>query len=132
MKKILLTLAVLVASHSAAAAHADTKTETYGIHLFFNETEFVDVLTISTDANGTMTGHMFVPNDFEGAIENIHGSELSISFDLFVPKNLARPTDLVFHYKGQFFDKSRRHIIGYVTLKNEDQFLASFTGFIRN
>jgi hypothetical protein len=38
----------------------------YGIHLFFDEKEFVDTMTISQNAEGNLTGRMDVPNDFSG------------------------------------------------------------------
>jgi hypothetical protein len=130
MKKINLTLAMFVVFMSAKAFAADLVTS-YGIHLFFNETEYVDVLTITQNANGSITGLMEVPNDFTGEVNNLVIGEKTISFDLFVPKNPARPEDLIFHYEGQFFDASQNQVIGFVTLKDQTDFVASFTGFAR-
>ena len=104
----------------------------YGIHLFFTEEEFIDTLHFSMDENGNLQGFMDVPNDFAGYISELKIEGLEISFDLFVPKNRARPQDLVFHYRGEFFDESLVQLKGFVTLKGEDDFVASFLGFKRN
>lgn len=107
-------------------------TGVYGLHLFFSEKEYVDVLTLGYDQAGQkMTGHMHVPNDFDGELENIKVDGEKISFELFVPKNNSRPEDLIFHYEGRFFDKSYRQLIGYVTLKGSNNFVASYTAFLR-
>ncbi len=122
---------LLVGLVGPAAAVADTPHEVYGIHLYFDEKEFVDEMTISRPETGELTGRMHVPNDFDGDLENIKLDQNEISFDLLVPRNAARPKDLVFHYEGRFFDSSHNQLIGFVTLKGESGFVASFTGFRR-
>lgn len=131
MKKLQrIGLLFLLLINTAVAANT-TVTGEYGIHLFFNETEFIDVMTINQNEKGELTGEMFVPDDFDGKLENIQLTEKSISFDLFVPKNLSRPKDLIFHYEGEFHNKDYKQIIGFVTLKGESEFVCSFTGFKR-
>lgn len=104
----------------------------YGLHLFFTETEFVDVLTFKTDQEtGVLTGHMYVPDDFEGYISNFKQIGLKITFDLFVPKNLSRPTDLIFHYTGTFHSKNLKQLIGFVTIKGHKDFVASYIAIKR-
>lgn len=131
MKTIILAMALVLQVGNAHAAAQNSETLTYGIHLFFDEKGFVDVLTLKSNSDGTVEGTMHVPNDFDGKVENLVLGTNSVSFDLFVPKNLGRPNDLVFHYDGRFFDSSRKQIIGFVELKGDTQFLASFTGFLR-
>jgi hypothetical protein len=114
-----------------SVANAGALEGVYGIHLYFDEKEFVDEMTISQSATGELSGRMHVPNDFDGDLENIKVNENEISFDLLVPRNAARPKDLVFHYEGRFFDSSHRQLVGFVTLKGEADFVASFTGFKR-
>ena len=111
----------------ATSANADT----YGLHLFFNETEFVDVMTLEK-SNGQLNGKMQVPNDFDASLENVTVHGLDISFDLLVPKISARPQDLVFHYNGKFFDSSLKQLTGYVTIKDQPGFVASFVAFLRD
>ncbi len=136
MKYILLALSLLLTTHSANAVNVDTSLnptvvkKTYGLHLFFNEQEFVDVLTIE-EGMCVLQGHMSVPNDFEGDIENIVKVGNKLEFDLLVPKNAARPNDMIFHYSGTFFDSDEKQLIGYVTLKDDSKFIASFTAFQR-
>ena len=135
LKALLLFLPVLVFTTFAAAAPAVPITTShdqgvYGIHLFFNETEFVDVLSLDFDPAG-LKGHMHVPDDFDGEIANAILQDQQIEFDLFVPKNGARPTDLIFHYQGVFFDETRKQLTGTVTIKGEKTFLAAFVGFRR-
>lgn len=128
MKTLLLLLAVFYTPTSYAA------TRTYGLHLFFNEKEFVDVLTIQdkfAHFGEPIGGTMHVPNDFDGEIIDGVIRENKITFDLLVPKNSARPEDLLFHYEGTFFDKKREQIIGFVTIKNQPGFVASFVAFLR-
>ena len=103
----------------------------YGIHLFFNEQEFVDVLQIYPHFDGELYGIMYVPNDFDGEISDLKIEGLAIEFDLFVPKNDSRPKDLIFHYEGQFFNLNYEQLKGFVTLKDENEFVASFVGFKR-
>lgn len=129
MKKLILLSLFTLFSFSALA---EVPTGTYGLHLFFNETEFVDVLTLSIDEAGKFKGHMHVPNDFDGDIENVKFNGNQITFDLFVPKNSARPKDLIFHYKGTLFNEKNDQMTGYVTLKGETNFLASFVAFKRD
>jgi hypothetical protein len=129
MKKMIVTMAMMLMALSAKAA--DAQNLTYGIHLFFNETEFLDVMVLDKNASGKIEGTMFVPNDFDGKLENIKMTETTISFDLFVPKNAARPEDLIFHYEGQFFDSTKEQLTGYVTIQNQSGFVASFVGFLR-
>lgn len=129
MKNLIMFLILGLNGFTSAQA-ADTPDLTYGIHLFFNETEFVDVLTLK-NKKGQLEGEMDVPNDFKGPLKNIQFKDKKITFDLFVPKNSARPRDLIFHYEGQFFDKSRKQLVGYVTLKDSSEFVASFVGFLR-
>lgn len=104
----------------------------YGIHLFFNEKEFVDDLIIGRDRAGNLHGTMYVPNDFDGDISNIVVTDETIIFDLFVPKNSSRPTDLIFHYEGKFFNKDLKQIVGFVTIKGQSDFVASFIALKRN
>lgn len=126
MKMKLLVLLVLALPCSAFAA-----SKTYGLHLFFDEREFVDVLSLKNEAGGPLSGHMSVPNDFEGDLLNLKLEGNELGFDLFVPKNSSRPQDLVFHYQGRYFDQAQRQIIGYVTLKDQPDFVASFVAFLR-
>lgn len=133
MKKIILLIAILF-SQISFAQHEDGKLKAigeYGIHLFFNEQEFIDVLQIYTYDTKNLHGHMHVPNDFDGETSAITVDGLKIEFDLFVPKNESRPNDLMFHYVGEFFDSSYKQMKGFVTLKGEKDFVASFIGFRR-
>lgn len=133
MKSIFLGLVILLATTFSSAGPVPViKSQTYGIHLFFDESEFIDILTIHTLATGLQSGEMVVPNDFTGPIKNVKNEELKFSFDLFVPRNMSRPKDLVFHYEGQYFDATRTQMIGFVTIKDQPGFVASFTGFLRD
>ncbi len=133
MKKLLLTIALTLTTAFANAALAPlTERKIYGIHLYFDETEFIDVLIINRFADGALKGEMHVPNDFDGPVQNVKIEGNKITFDLLVPKNLSRPTDLMFHYEGQFFDATQTQLIGFVTIKDQSGFVASFTGFLRN
>lgn len=125
-----LTILCLVLIKTAGASEMNLNGE-YGLHLFFNEKEFVDVMTIDTNEQGELTGEMFVPDDFDGKLLNIKHDGLKLTFDLFVPKNRARPVDLIFHYKLQFHAQDAKEFIGFVTLKDETDFVASFVGFKR-
>jgi hypothetical protein len=132
MLKKLQKIGFLFLIFISGAMAADSKvTGEYGIHLFFNETEFIDTMTISQNEEGKLLGEMLVPNDFDGKLENIHLKGKSIRFDLFVPKNTSRPKDLIFHYEGVFHAKDYKQIIGFVTLKGQTDFVCSFTGFKR-
>lgn len=123
-----LLLSVLIFSGSFAFAN---EVGEYGIHLFFDEREFVDVMTVAKNPEGLLEGRMFVPQDFEGSLLNLKIDGLKIEFDLFVPKNSSRPNDLIFHYVGQFFDQKREQLTGFVTIKGSTDFTASFVGFKR-
>ncbi len=131
MKSLILCLMMFVATANMALASEVKFTKTYGIHLYFNEQEFVDVLTLTRNSDGSLTGEMHVPNDFDGKITNVLMFGGGISFDLFVPKNAGRPQDLMFHYSGRFFDGSEEQLIGFVKADNDKEFVASFVGFIR-
>lgn len=131
MKILLLSILVSITG-TLCQASQDNLIGEYGLHLFFNETEFVDVLTFSQNSDQSLSGHMHVPNDFDGDIENIQLSGNDIEFELFVPKNQVRPEDLIFHYKGQFFGDNKQQLIGYVTLKGQEEFVASFVAFKRS
>lgn len=133
MKKLLLTIALTLTAAFANAALAPlVESKTYGIHLYFDETEFIDVLIVNKFADGAIKGEMQVPNDFTGVIQNVKIAGQKITFDLLVPKNLSRPTDLMFHYEGQFFDATQTQLIGFVNIRDQPGFVASFTGFLRN
>lgn len=132
MKKILIIMSLLSTLTLSVAKAEDTSSTLYGIHLFFNETEFVDTITINRHLDGSLSGHMHVPNDFDAPLENIKIINTKLEFDVLVPKNAARPTDLVFHYRGDFFDSTQKQLLGFVTLKGEADFIASFVGFLRN
>lgn len=129
MKVLNYIFAILVGT-TGAIAQADVPGE-YGIHLFFNEKEFVDTMTISQNSNGNLEGNMDVPQDFSGPLANLKVNGLQVEFDLLVPKNLSRPVDLVFHYVGHFFDETHSQLIGFVTIKGSKDFTASFTAFKR-
>ena len=129
----LLTLAAVTpaqAGTTTTAAQADI-TGHYGLHLFFDEKDNVDVLTISRDEQGALTGHMHVPNDFDAPVLNVEEKEGLLTFDLPVPKNSHRPVDLLFHYEARVFDASKKQLAGFVTLKGEKAFVASFVAFRR-
>jgi hypothetical protein len=115
---------------SGAFASAGVPGE-YGIHLFFDEKEFVDTMTISQNAEGNLTGNMDVPNDFSGPLMNLKVDGLKVEFDLLVPKNSSRPVDLAFHYVGHFFDQTYNQLIGFVIIEGSEDFTASFTAFKR-
>lgn len=138
MKKILLITALFYGS----LVHAKVE-GTYGLHLFFNEKEYIDVLTLSRlgfgGPNGTLTGKMDVPNDFTGNLLNIKVDGRRIEFDLVVPKNPSRPREMLFHYVGQFYDDNHNQMIGYVVSQQrvlgkapQMQFIASFVAFRRS
>ena len=132
MKTLILAVSLLFTGLiSQAGPVPHKKISTYGIHLFFNETEFIDLLTIEKSELGFTVGHMSVPDDFEGAVTNLQIVGLKITFDLLVPKNNSRPQDMIFHYEGTFFDSTLAQVTGYVTLKNQTDFIASFVGFLR-
>jgi hypothetical protein len=132
MKKFLVLTLLFLNQLSFANVQKHEAIGEYGIHLFFNEQEFIDVLTLQPQNDDSLSGIMYVPNDFEGEISDLKIDELKIQFDLFVPKNSSRPEDLIFQYEGEFFDKSYNQMKGFVTLKNEKEFIASFLGFKRN
>ncbi len=124
--KIIVTCLFL----SATSARSEVVGE-YGIHLFFNEKEFVDVMKVQRASDGSLTGDMHVPNDFDGPLSNFFIDGKEVKFDLFVPKNAARPSDLIFEYRGRFFDETHSQLIGFVTIKGEEKFVASFVAFKR-
>lgn len=127
--KILILLTNLAVSLSTMASPIETRT--YGIHLHFNETEFVDVMTLEQADGGGLTGHMYVPNDFDGKLDHLTQDKNHLSFDLLVPKNASRPKDLVFHYDVQFFNSAQEQLTGYVTIRGGPGFVASLVGFVR-
>jgi hypothetical protein len=124
--KYLFALSLLAFSVSSRAEPLHT----FGIHLFFNEKEFVDTLYLVKAADGTLHGTMNVPNDFEGSVENLTETATNLVFDLPVPKNATRPA-MVFHYEGRFFDAGHRQLTGFVTMKGTNEFVAAFVGFPR-
>lgn len=131
MKSLGISFLFLLLTVNMAFANVSAPVKTYGIHLFFDEKEFVDVLVLNKDESGVLVGDMHVPNDFDGKVTNLILNEQEISFDLLVPKNSSRPTDLIFHYEGKFFDKSLNQMTGFVSIKGEAGFVASFVGFAR-
>ncbi len=127
---LFLALALCSLSLNAKLFAAES-VSVYGLHLFFSEAEAVDVLTLTETKDGLLSGQMFVPNDFEGPLLNLAGDDLKLSFELLVPKNIGRPNDLIFVYEGQFFDATKRQLTGFVRLKNQSGFIASFVAFKR-
>lgn len=123
---VFAALIVITGGHAQASVPGE-----YGIHLFFNEKEFVDTMTISKNSQGNLVGNMDVPQDFSGPLVNLKIDGLKLEFDLFVPKNSSRPVDLVFHYVGHFFDETHNQLIGFVTIEGSKNFTASFTAFKR-
>lgn len=132
MKSLGISLLLLLLTVNMAFANVNASTKTYGIHFFFDEKEFVDVLILNKDESGALTGEMQVPNDFDAKVTSLIVKDKEISFDLLVPKNSSRPTDLLFHYEGKFFDNSLNQLTGFVSIKGEPGFVASFVGFVRD
>lgn len=135
MKKLIFLIGLisqLSSAHAVSSPAATLQTKVYGIHLYFDEKEFVDELTLRFKTDGSVEGSMHVPNDFDGESENLIVTDKEISFDVLVPKNSSRPQNLVFHYVGTFFAADQRQIVGFVTLKGQNSFVASFTGFLRD
>lgn len=132
MKSLSISFLFLLLAVNVAFADINAPVKTYGIHLFFDEKEFVDILVLNQDESGALTGEMQVPNDFDAKVTELVVKNQEISFDLLVPKNSARPKDLMFHYEGKFFDKSLNQMTGFVSIKGEPGFVASFVGFIRD
>lgn len=131
MKKFgIFVMALILTGNMAFAANVQP-IGTYGIHLFFDEKEFIDVLVIEKKADGSIGGRMEVPNDFENKIENVVIQNKTLTFDLLVPKNSSRLEDLIFHYEGTFFNETFGELAGFVTIKGQREFVASFVGFIR-
>lgn len=131
MKKFGIFMMALILTGKMAFAANVQPIGTYGIHLFFDEKEFIDVLVIEKKTDGSLSGRMEVPNDFENKIENVIVKDKTLSFDLLVPKNSSRPKDLIFHYEGIFFNETFGELAGFVTIKGQSEFVASFLGFIR-
>jgi|GEM_PF-6086571 len=129
--KNLFILSLLALSLSPSNVYAAEEPRVYGLHLFFSEQDNVDVLTINTDANGKLIGDMHVPNDFDARVLNLEEKDGALSFDLPVPKNSGRPVDLIFHYEGRYFSSAKEQLTGFVTLKGEMGFVASFVAFLR-
>ncbi len=130
MKKVIYLIAAIVSIGYSSVSKADI-TGTYGLHLFFDEKEFIDVVNISEAVGGGLQGDMIVPNDFDGKLLNIKVKDREMSFDLFIPKNSARPQDMIFSYRLTFFDNNHNQFIGFVTIKGQSSFIASFVGFKR-
>lgn len=128
--KTLLNLMTIGLLFLSASAQADVEGQ-YGIHLFFNEKEFVDVMTIRRSSTGALVGDMHVPNDFEGPLANLFVRGTDLAFEVLVPRNGSRPQDLVFEYRGRFFDGTHEQVSGFVTIKGRPGFVASFIGFKR-
>ena len=126
-----LTLALSTTTMAVGPSFPPPFTQTYGLHLFFNEKEFVDVVELSSQQPGQAAGMMHVPNDFDGPLANIVQTPQKISFDVLVPRNSARPQDLIFHYEGTFFDATHKQITGFVTIRGQAAFIASFVAFLR-
>jgi hypothetical protein len=153
IKSLLITIALLATLPiTASAAGTTTATtsassiqnkesvkEVFGIHLFFDEKEFVDVMTLETSADGKITGAMHVPNDFDAELTDIGIYHTYFRFRLLVPKNSARPHDLVFVYSGFFNDTDRKQMHGKVEVipqlpdgtDGQPQQIAVFVGFKR-
>jgi hypothetical protein len=129
MKALYCTL-ILLATLAPRVSRAADDSGAYGIHLYFDEKEFVDVLTVTHGAGIPYFGHMSVPNDFEGDIDVVRIDGDSISFTLPVPKNASRPA-MLFHYEGKFFDAAHKQLTGFVTIEGRTDFVASFVGFKR-
>lgn len=128
---VIIAIALMLTGSASSDAQAAETTATYGLHLFINETEFVDVMTLAASDTGTLSGHMSVPNDFDGPLLAVAENGLNLRFELLVPKNAARPVDLMFVYEGRFFDVSKEQFIGFVTIKDQPGFVASFVAFKR-
>ena len=128
LKTLTLTLLTLAFTGAASAAGIEG---TYGLHLFFNEKDNMDVLTLTRGENGALAGRMHVPNDFDADVLNVEEKDGLLTFDLPVPKNSHRPVDLLFHYEARIFDDSKKQMAGFVTLKGEKDFVASFVMFRR-
>lgn len=125
-----LILSALPVLGARAAKAAPVYVGEYGIHLFFDEKEFVDTLTLRVD-EGKVVGVMEVPNDFTGSVSNLAINHQGMRFDLLVPKNAARPNDLTFHYEVRAFAPDHAQFIGFVTIPGQPGFVASFVGFRR-
>lgn len=130
MKKLIYLMAALVCISYGSVGRAEV-TGTYGLHLFFNEKEYIDIIRIAKGPGGQLVGDMIVPNDFNGKLSNIKVGERQLTFDLFVPKNSARPKDMIFSYRLLFFDNSHNQFIGFANLQGQATFIASFVGFKR-
>jgi hypothetical protein len=126
----------MVLGFMSSEAYSEAPDGTYGLHLFFDEKEFIDVLELRTRPSSIgdqsiIDGTMIVPDDFTGEFRNGKLDGLNLNFELLVPKNAARPNDLIFVYHLRFFDLSRAQFNGFVTLKDDPKFVASFVGFKR-
>jgi hypothetical protein len=88
-------------------------------------------MTLTESDIGELTGEMIVPNDFSGPLLNIQSDGQKLTFSVLVPKNTARPVDLVFDYEAQYFDDSKEQMIGYVRIQGRPEFVASFVAFKR-
>lgn len=132
LKTLALVFALIpVIGHAAASTKPVVHEKVYGLHLFFDETEFVDTLTLQHQSDGRLSGTMHVPQDFDAPVSNLVLNEKIIEFDVLVPKNKARPADLIFHYKGQFYSADQKQISGFVNVKDQSPFTAAFVAFLR-
>jgi hypothetical protein len=127
----LLAFFFIISTYSSSLAFAGDLVGTYGLHLFFDERDNIDVVTFHRDDQGVLNGKMHVPNDFDAELTNVAEKDGLLTFDLPVPKNSHRPVDLLFHYEARIFDESKKQLAGFVTLKGEKDFVASFVMFRR-
>ncbi len=113
----------LAANHENPPRPADLAGH-YNLHLYFGDSApFLDELTLRVRPvflpTDELMGHMHVPNDFDAPITLVETGDRRIVFDVLVPRNAARPKDLLFRYETQFMPEDPTKATGFVRLVAE-------------
>jgi hypothetical protein len=127
--KPVLALALLFSAASAIASPEPRPAQLvgkYNLHLYFGDsTPFLDVLNLESALifvpGDQLKGDMHVPNDFDAPIMMIETAARRIVFDVLVPRNAARPKDLLFRYETQFMSEDPTKGVGFVRIVAEGQ-----------
>lgn len=135
MKQTFLFLIGVLALLGGTNVLANNVKGDYRIQLYFGDSKpFEDAMKVERTEAG-VKGMMYVPNDFDGPLENVSEKENEFEFDLLIPKNPSRP-EMVFHYKAFVLLPDAENLTGFVTLVKsngvatpEHPYIGSFVAF---
>jgi hypothetical protein len=146
LSKSSVAVALVASIVGSFTVYAADEAYTYNMHLYFSNTQhYEDELTVTFEDNGSVTGRLHVPNDFDANIENaLLNDRGELSFHVSLPAKYEQmfPGGMDYRLKfpsidacprisfcREFYEKDK--FVGFIYPPTQSKHIGSVVGFAK-